>query len=292
MVNCKICGSKDTTLYHTFPFFPVIACKSCGTLFAKHPPKEERLDEIYSDSYYEGWKGVDKKLTEKTRNMKIYTFSYYLKLLKRNTKLKGKKLLDIGCATGYLLEAAKKEGADCYGVEVSPYGAQEANKKFPGRIFCGILEEAKYQDNYFDIITMTDLIEHVLDPVFFLKEVNRILKPEGYILIITPNFHSWWSKILGKKWTNFKEEHLFYFSPTSLKFLMKKSDFKIIYEKAVSKYLNLDYIYSQFTVFPTPGLYHISRTFPLIPSVLRTKNFPIGTGDYLILAKKKTPTSI
>ena len=286
MVKCKICSSSKTFLYNNFPFFPVIACDSCGTLFAKNPPKEDRMDEIYSDTYYEGWKGVSNKLSDQTRDMKIYTFSAYLNLLKVNTSIKKTKLLDIGCATGYLLEAAKKEGADCYGVEVSPFGAKESNKKFPGKIFCGTLEGAKYQNNFFDIITMTDLIEHVIDPVSFLKEVFRILKPGGYILIITPNFQSWWSKILGKRWTNFKEEHLFYFSPESLKFLMNKTNFEIISEKAVSKYLNLDYIYSQFTVFPTPGLYHISRTFPLFPKAIRVKNFPIGTGDYLVLAKK------
>jgi len=287
MTSCKICKSKDTSLYHQFKFFPVIECSTCGTLFAKHPPKESRLEEIYGDEYYEGWKGTKKKLTNKTREMKIYTFSFYLKLLSKFTSLRGKKVLDIGCATGYLLESARKIGCDCYGVELSPFGAREAGKKFPGRIFNGTLEKANYQRGTFDVITMTDLIEHVQDPTSFMDEVKRILKSNGYILLVTPNFHSWWSKILGKRWTNFKEEHLFYFSPKSLKILADISDFQIVFEKPISKFLSLDYIYSQFTVFPTPILYHISRLFKYFPGFIKYKPFPIGTGDYLSILRKK-----
>lgn len=287
-MGCKICNSNKTALYHNFSFFPVIICNSCGTLFAKEPPKSERLKEIYNEEYYKAWKGTAKQLTDETRKMKILTFSMYLKLLSNYATLKGKNLLDIGCATGYLLEAAKKMGCNCYGVEISPFGAKESSKIFPGKIYQGTLEKARFKDARFDIITMTDLIEHVVDPVVFMEEAKRILKPNGLILLVTPNFYSWWSKILGKKWTNFKEEHLFYFSPQSLKVLADISGLKIIFEKPVSKFLSLDYIYSQFSAFPTPVLFHISRLFPLFPSAIRSKPFPIGTGDYLQILRKVT----
>jgi 2-polyprenyl-3-methyl-5-hydroxy-6-metoxy-1,4-benzoquinol methylase len=287
MLTCKICKSENIFLYHTFKFFPVLGCRECGTLFAEHPPKQERMDEIYGNDYYKGWEGMNNRLTRYTKSMKVYTFSAYFKLFSKFTHMKNKKLLDVGCATGYLLEAAKKMGCDCYGVELSPFGATEASKKFPGRIFNGTLEEARYKSESFDIITLTDLIEHVIDPVEFLKEVKRILKPGGFILIVTPDFHSWWAKFMKNKWTNFKEEHLFYFSSKSLKTLAGIVNLKTLYEKPVSKFLSLEYIYSQFTVFPTPIFYHISRIFPFFPAKIRLTPFPIGTGDILMILKKK-----
>ncbi len=285
-IRCKICKSDKTYLYHKFDFFPVIGCKNCGTFFAKNVPKEKRMREIYGDEYYKGWEGMNNKLTSSTKKMKVYTFSAYFKYVSKFLSLKNKKILDIGCATGYLLEAAKKEGCDCYGVELSTFGAEEASKKFPGRIFNGTLEEARYEAHYFDFITMTDLIEHVVDPVKFLKEAKRILKPDGYILIVTPDLSSWWSKLMRTRWTNFKEEHLFYFCPKSLKILADMCGFEIVSGKPISKFLSLDYIYSQFTVFPTPVFYQISRLFPFLPEPIRLRAFPIGTGDYLLVIKK------
>ncbi len=289
---CKICQNKKLKYFAQFPFFDLYYCNNCKTYPANGNFDKKFLTRVYSESYFNFWKGTSPTLTDKVksevRKMKRETFGEYLKIISKHHKLKGSKLLDIGCATGYLLELAQEKGCDCSGVEVSSFAAKEASKKFPKRIFNGTIEQAKYKDKQFDIITMIDLLEHVTDPIKTLNEVKRILKPDGYILIVTPNIDSVWVKLLGKKWTNFKEEHIFYFSPISLKFMTEKTNLKIIYQTNVIKYLTLEYIYSHFVSYPTPFFGQISKVTPLLPKVIRIKPFPIRTGDYLVLLKNDT----
>jgi 2-polyprenyl-3-methyl-5-hydroxy-6-metoxy-1,4-benzoquinol methylase len=287
-IICKICSSDKTFFLYRLPFFKVYRCSTCGTGFANKKFTKEDFDRIYAESYYDSWKGTENKLSKdvknQVKNMKLKTFGNYLNLLKTNS-LKKKKLLDVGCATGYLLEKAKQLGYDPYGVEYSHFAAKEAAKRFPKKIFSGSLEQAKYKSSFFDVVTLIDVIEHVEDPQKQMKEVKRILKPNGHIIVVTPNLESLWSKILKSNWTNLKEEHIFYFTPSSLKFLIKKSGFEILYSSVVTKHLTLNYIYSHFKSYPTPILGTISELFKLLPNKVRNIPFPIKTGDYIIMAR-------
>lgn len=286
---CKICLSKRSSLLYQLPFFNVYKCHRCGTGFADKKFKQSDFDRIYAESYYDSWKGTDNKLSKEVKkqvkNMKIKTFDSYLKKITKIESLKNKKLLDVGCATGYLLEKAKQLGAEVHGVEYSRFASREAQKKFPNKVFSGFLEQANYKRSFFDVITLIDVIEHVENPIKQMREVKRILKQNGLIIVVTPNLESLWSKLLKNKWTNLKEEHIFYFTPSSLQLLIKKSGFEVLFESVVTKYLTLNYIYSHFKSYPTPILGTISKLFKLLPNKIRNIPFPIQTGDYLILAK-------
>ncbi|MBI2596284.1 class I SAM-dependent methyltransferase [Candidatus Daviesbacteria bacterium] len=271
------------------PFFDLYHCNQCNLYFAVGGITNEKLKKIYNKDYFRFWHGTTPTLTKEVkdnvRKMKKKTFASYLKLVENLTTLNGKKLLDIGCATGFLLELAKEKGCDCYGTEISTFAAKEAEKKFPGKIYCGDFEKMPYKKTGFDIITMADVIEHLPNPISILQKVKKILKPNGYLIIVTPNIASFWAKILGKRWTNFKEEHIYYFSPKSLKILSQKSNLQIIHEKSVSKFLTLEYIYSHFRTYPTPFLGLVSNVFLLLPKFIQRLPFPIKTGDYLMLLK-------
>ncbi|MBW5381276.1 class I SAM-dependent methyltransferase, partial [Brachyspira hampsonii] len=87
----------------------------------------------------------------------------------------------IGTASGFLLEEAKLLGFEPYGVELSEYSSSIAKKKFgDDRIHNGTLETSSFQENFFDVITMTDLLEHIQNPIEILKYSYKILKcPTG-----------------------------------------------------------------------------------------------------------------
>lgn len=260
---------------------------SCETLFAGKLPSKKRIREIYKASYYDSWKGTEQGINQTTKKMKSKTFISYLDLIERYMKLKNKFLLDIGCATGFFIEEANKRGALSFGVELSSYAAKEASKKFPKKIFLGQIENIEFTASKFDAITMIDMIEHSLNPVKTLKKVYKIIKKGGYILLVTPNTKSFWAKLLGKKWTNFKEEHLYYFSSKSLRGLIEKNGFDYIEGFNVNKFLTLDYIYSQLEIYPTPILSILSKVIALLPKKIRVYPFPINTGDYLLLGQKR-----
>ena len=283
MKKCLICNSTNVTLSNRLPYFDVMKCLNCEVLFTNKFPTSKKIIDIYSENYYSPWTDSAGTIPKSVELMKKKTFKAYLNLLPRYIKLKRKKLLDIGCATGFLLETAREKGCDCWGVELNPFGAKESSKKFPKKIFNGILENSKFKNDFFDIVTMIDLIEHTQNPLAVMKEVRRITKKGGYVLMVTPNVGGMWAKVLGKKWTNFKEEHLFYFKENSLKYMINKSGFKFVFGEAVTKTLTLRYIWKQLDTYKTPILTTATKLFKFFPSFVLDFPFPIKTGDYLAI---------
>jgi len=114
------------------------------------------------------------------------SFQLRLSLLKQFCK--SGRILDIGCATGYFLEAAQQEGYEPFGVEYSGWAARIAQDKFgTDNIFTGILEQSHWEQGSFDIITMFDLFEHVRHPAQMLSLTASLLKKDGLIMIMTPD---------------------------------------------------------------------------------------------------------
>ena len=286
MKKCNICGSEQLTIQNKLPYFNVLKCRGCGVQFADKFPIEKKIKNIYSKKYYNAWTDKTGEIPKSVEIMKKNTFRRYLNLLSKYISFKGKNLLDIGCATGFFLEEACDLRCRCWGVELNPFGAKESLKKFPKKIFNGILEKSKYQNNFFDVITLVDLIEHTKDPLTVIGEVRRIVKKNGYILIVTPNTGGMWARVLGKKWTNYKEEHLYYFNEKSLKCVLKISGLKFVYGEAVMKTLTLRYICGQLETYKTPVLTTLTRVLKYLPSFILDFTFPMMTGDYLVVAKK------
>jgi SAM-dependent methyltransferase len=95
-------------------------------------------------------------------------------------------LLDVGCGYGFFLELAIKKGWDVYGVEPCKHARQLAAAKGINNISEDLFS-GKYEDEMFDVITMFYVLEHLPDPMRYLKEINRILKPGGILLLRLPH---------------------------------------------------------------------------------------------------------
>jgi SAM-dependent methyltransferase len=126
-------------------------------------------------------------------------------------ELKGKKLLEVGAGVGtFLIIARTKYGIDAYGVEpskdeFSPFNQislsllQEYN--LPNNmVICGNAEKLDFNDNIFDLIYSTNVLEHVQDPEKVLCESLRVLKPGGYLQFVIPNYFSFWEGHYGILW--------------------------------------------------------------------------------------------
>lgn len=134
--------------------------------------------------------------------------------------------LDVGCSSGSVLKVAGACGFDIHGVEPAAKAAATAQTVPGAKIFNGFLHEAAYPDNHFDIITLFEVIEHLTDPISLVKEINRILKPGGTLVIGTGNADSWTVQALGSKWEYFDIRlhggHISFFTPASMKLLARK----------------------------------------------------------------------
>ena len=134
------------------------------------------------------------------------------------------RILDIGAGTGDFLSVAKKDGWQTIGVEPSTKAKSIAINK--GVSFVEFTTEL--ENNSFDVISMWHVLEHVPDLDKQIKELKRLLKPKGTLIIAVPNFKSFDAKHYGKFWAAFDVPiHFWHFSKTAIKLLFEKEKMKL-----------------------------------------------------------------
>jgi SAM-dependent methyltransferase len=141
-------------------------------------------------------------------------------------------VLDIGCATGALLEWLRDRGWDCLGVELCGPAADYARKVRNLNIITGTIESAKLSDNSVTVALASHVIEHVNNPKTFVSEIYRCLKVGGYFYITTPNIDGFQARLFGSRWRSAIFDHLYLFSKKTLRALLEDAGF--IVEKTVS----------------------------------------------------------
>ena len=153
---------------------PFHRCGECGLLFV-WPLPDGNL-EIYSEDYFAGARdGFGYVDYDRDKSAMEDTFESYLDLLAGRHPQLG-DLLDVGAATGFFLDLARRRGWKTCGVEPSKYASLVASQKNL-TVHCGVLEELNLPDASFDVVTMWDVIEHVNDPSESLKAACRLLRP-------------------------------------------------------------------------------------------------------------------
>ncbi|MDD2703350.1 MAG: class I SAM-dependent methyltransferase [Candidatus Omnitrophica bacterium] len=154
--------------------------------------------------------------------------------------LKNNRILDIGCYDGTFLSLIRNRGNEFYGIEASDYGVKEAAAKgvVVQKLFVGDDMRFPFNDNFFDLVIIGEIIEHIYDTDFFLSEIRRILKIKGSLLVSTPNIASLGRRIMLLLGMNPIIElspneadssgHIRYFTFVSLRCLLEKHGFRII----------------------------------------------------------------
>ncbi|MFA5047582.1 MAG: class I SAM-dependent methyltransferase [Patescibacteria group bacterium] len=146
------------------------------------------------------------------------------------------KLLDIGCGDGRVSELYKEKAAKVYGLDISGQAISEAKKRGIEASFQDLNQlPLKFEDGYFDCVVLTDVVEHVINPLGLLQEVKRILKADGQAVVTVPNFARLSNRLkmlIGDPidilhWSKYGDEieHLHWFTWPKLKNLFKDAGF-------------------------------------------------------------------
>ncbi len=157
-------------------------------------PANNRTEKDAYDLRY--WKNIidpDGKHRDKTKEREKRIASCREELDYINSLTPG-KVLDVGCGLGFLLSGIDNKW-EKHGVEISEFGANYAKKY--GKILCGVLQAAEYESDSFDVILIYHVIEHMKNPISELKEIKRILKPGGKLIVGTPDFDCGLAKRFG-----------------------------------------------------------------------------------------------
>jgi len=247
--KCKICGGKsfnflfkqrDKNLNFSDKF-SLYKCKNCRIIFLNPQPTDKELEKYYPKEKYYSLGKIEKNSFKTKLKLKLYKIyfnknkNFLKKILYSPLKYKvrgaviqkGKKLLDIGCGSGQFLYEMKQFGMDIYGVEPSDFDEKIAKEK-KLNILKSDLIKANYPSNFFDIITINHVLEHTNDPLKTIKEIYRILKKRGTLIIGVPNSNALAYSLFKKNWYQLDvPRHLFNFSDKNLKELLQKEGFKI-----------------------------------------------------------------
>lgn len=287
-MNCVVCECKRLNHLFIKEGQNFTKCPHCGLVSIEAPISIRGTKPYYNKEYYLPWE-VNGKLINITKRNKRLTFQLRLNDIEKYSH-RG-KLLDVGCAMGFFLEAASGRGWDSYGIEVSEYAANIAKGKFGSHVTIGKLENMSFVSESFDVVTMFDVIEHMPVHRETLREILRILKPKGILAISTPNTGSLSCKLMRSAWPHFKAEHIHYFSPRNIKLILNKTGFCILEIKDSEKFLSLSYIKSYFDNYRmTFATKFINSSFIFIPAALRDYPFKIRLGEMLVLARKISQT--
>lgn len=142
--------------------------------------------------------------------------------------IKKGKVLDIGCSNGIFLDLFKEKGFETWGVE--PSENSDAAIKKGHRVIKDSFENAKFPEEYFDLIIMNHTLEHMENPEFVLKKANKLLKPKGILFADVPNAGGLGSRLLGKHWPlRLPLEHKWQFKRETISELFIKSGFEVLH---------------------------------------------------------------
>ncbi len=193
-----------------------VKCRHCNLIYMNPIEKVSKTNEYY----------------HKAKNTHAPTIrESYLKTAESQVSIvqkyaTGKRILDIGCAQGFFLYNASKAGYTTKGIEISQDAATYAVKEFGLDIEAKSFEEIRFPENYFDAVTLWQVLEHVPYPLTVLREAHRILKPEGLLVVSTPNIEGIPAKILRRKWWDIKRLHVNQFSTRTLGDTIQNAGFR------------------------------------------------------------------
>jgi 2-polyprenyl-3-methyl-5-hydroxy-6-metoxy-1,4-benzoquinol methylase len=223
-VPCAGCGSTERRLRLRCEGFRFWRCGRCGLVYQNPQPVFEDLRRRYGEGYF------DYEL-ENDRN-----FFNLMLLGMRDVgfdalppgRFSSRTFLDVGCATGMLVEHMRDLGWKARGVEICQESARYGIERRGVDIALGTLEENRFEDGSFSVVHFSHVIEHVPDPVGMLREVRRILTADGMALITTPNINGLQARLFGSRWRSAIADHLTLFTRRTLRRMLEATGFRVL----------------------------------------------------------------
>jgi 2-polyprenyl-3-methyl-5-hydroxy-6-metoxy-1,4-benzoquinol methylase len=238
--ECLLCGNLAGNQILFELSRPVIRCEACGLVYASGAAVEGGNTD-YTESYYR--RGVYADYLSDREAIRRNA-GRALKELERLTP--GHTLLDVGCATGFFLEAARDKGWNVRGLEISEYASAYARRELHLEVESGSITTLNRDYPKFDVITLWDTIEHLDRPDIALANVRRMMREGGVLALSTGDYGSLLRRLSGKRWRLFADPtHNFFFDERTIKRLLSQAGYRIIRLVRRGKWVSLAMILHQ-----------------------------------------------
>ena len=250
-MTCRLCESTENKLLFLVREYKIVRCANCGFVQVLDQPKQEQLDRLYEESYFNSNKYRDIITLNKELLRR-------LKLIRQYIPSTGARVLEAGCGTGEFISFAKNN-YNMFGFDISEAAikiAQERNSQLSTQLWAQKDEEYNLPPAFYDAICAWDVIEHLRNPVTTFQQLMKSLKPGGYLFISTPNIDAFIAQILGPYWAFMTPpEHLCFFNKKTMSFFAEKhlhATLKSWHTRG--KTVNIGFL-----------LYKLKRILPIVP---------------------------
>ncbi len=224
VTRCLLCEGEKFTLFlegkdrfsPERTSYTILRCCRCGFCFTSPRPADSELMAYYPSSFT-GW-------TKGYSGLARWLYPLYFRMTRFLPIQKGARILEIGYGNGLFLEWMSKRGMEPYGCDPrQPPTDLSAQIRF----FQGALEQARYPSEFFDAVVAWHVLEHVPNPLETFREVHRVLKQDGQLLLSVPNIEGLEYRLFRGASPLYVPLHLHHFSSASLERLLTKSDFRV-----------------------------------------------------------------
>lgn len=231
--------------------FALMKCPCCGHIFLDCDLSASQLTGLYTNYYprksfdiatYKAY-AEEKGFFAWLNGLRCSAFRW----VPRNVRV-----LDVGCGFGESLGYHTARGCDVYGVEADENIRRVVNK-FGYKVHVGLFDDKVYAQDFFDFVTMDQVIEHIADPTSTLCGVARILKSGGTAILSTPNAQGWGARLFGKRWINWHSPyHIQFFTQQSMQIAAQQAGLVLTEVKTITNPEWLLYQWIHLVTYPKP----------------------------------------
>jgi 2-polyprenyl-3-methyl-5-hydroxy-6-metoxy-1,4-benzoquinol methylase len=226
---CAFCEGRSYRRWCTVKGFDIGRCTACGLVQVLQDMSDEELKQIYGEGYYNGQDSFVYQSYMADPEAKIRHFGQRLEEICRDNGIRMPgRCLEIGCAYGLFLVAARQRGWIVRGIEMSAHAAQSARESFGLDVSSDSNSIESIETDSMDLVVMWDVIEHVKYPLRLLEQVRRVLVPGGLTVFTTMDLGSLGGRLYGKRWFQIcPPYHLIYWEHDSVRKVLEKAGFMI-----------------------------------------------------------------
>jgi 2-polyprenyl-3-methyl-5-hydroxy-6-metoxy-1,4-benzoquinol methylase len=295
-IVCPICNRRNSTVLYgaklpaqfdeTAPPPPYSAhyqinrCVNCGLTYSSPVMDERGVSRLYQDS-------SETNVSPGEEDNVRRTMALYYRLAAPH--LSGReRMLDIGCDMGFMLEAAKGDGfKELHGIEPVPAARSVAETIEGSLVTDKFFEQTNYPADYFDLITLIHVLDHLYDPRVVLRQALKNLRPEGLALAVVHNVRSLLGVLLGERFPIFNLYHHYFFNKDTLAELFRGQGYEVVKVVATRNCYSLGFFAQRLPRLPSSVRRAAFRSL----QALRLADIPITipVGNIGIVARRPAP---
>ena len=275
---CRLCGERRTTLVFRKRGWDFVRCAACSLVSIAPLPTLAELTAHHDDSYRDGGYATFAAAAD------VRTAIALSHLAQARPHAPAGPWLDVGCSTGGFVAAAVARGLAAEGLELSGVAVAEARRR-------GLVVHHGAVEHFtpavpLAVVTAFDVIEHLLDPVGFARQVRGWLRADGVLVLTLPNVASFAARVMGSSWFYYAPpDHVHYFTPTTIRRLLDLAGYRDVTVRPAYKPMTIDYAAEQLERM-TPPLAPLARLARRVtPGLLRRHPWALPLGEIVVTAR-------